>query len=80
MLDRRGRLRSIDPRWCRDDAMLLGRDDWPDEAIAAAGHGFDPAVAAGLSPQNAAQGRDLHREIALLDCLAGPHGLDQRIL
>ncbi len=56
------------------------RDNRGDEAIAAAGHGLDPAVAAGNLAEDLAQRRDLNREVALLDRLAGPRGFDQRVL
>jgi hypothetical protein len=53
------------------------RDDGPDEAIATARHRLDPLFAAGELAQHPAHGRDLHREVAVLDSLAGPGGFDQ---
>ncbi len=56
------------------------RDDRPDELIAATGHGLDPTLAAGGCAEHPAQRRDLNREVAFLDRLAGPSGFDQRVL
>jgi hypothetical protein len=78
-------------RWCgvrrgigllrrRDDGFLLLRRDRPDVSITAAGQRLDPALPAGLLAQDPAQRRDLNRQVALLDCLAGPRGFDQRVL
>jgi hypothetical protein len=72
--------RGVDLRRRRHDAFLHFRDDWPDESIAAAGHGLDPTVGAGGLAEHSAQGRDLNRKVAFLYCLAGPRGLDQRVL
>jgi hypothetical protein len=79
MPDRRGIPRGVDLRWRRYGRILLAAADRPDETIAAAGHGLDPAVPAGRVAQRPTQCRNLHGEIAILDRLAGPCGLDQRV-
>ena len=79
MPDRLGVTQGVDLRWRRCDGILLAGEDRPDETIAATRHGLDPAVPAGRLAQRPTQRRDLHGEIAVLDRLAGPRGLDQRV-
>jgi hypothetical protein len=59
--------RGVDPRRRHGGALLHLSDDWPDEPIAPARHGFDPAVAAWGLAERPAQRCDLNRKIALLD-------------
>ena len=80
MLDRRRVPRGGDLGWRRCGGILRFSDDRPDETIAATRHGLDPAVPAGRFTQRPTQRGDLHGEIAILDHLAGPRGLDQRVL
>ena len=56
----------LSQRFDRVGALVSG-DDRPDEAIAASGQSFDPALAAGLRAKHATQRRDLDGEVALLD-------------
>src|SRR5262249_19585028 len=54
--------------------------DRTDKPVTASRQGLDPTLAAGLLAKHSAQGRDLDREVAVLDGKAGPGGVDQRLL
>jgi hypothetical protein len=72
--------RGVELRSRLNDAFLHVRDHRPDKPVASAGHGLDPAVAAGYPAQHPAQRRNLHRKVAVLDRLARPRRLDQGVL
>jgi hypothetical protein len=73
-----GLRRDVDLRR-RYGAFLHFRDDWPDESIAAAWHGFDPTIAARGLAEHPAQRRDLDGKIAFLHQSAGPRSFNQRV-
>src|SRR5262245_28201711 len=60
--------------------ILRFRDDRSDESIAAPRQGLDPTLAAGSLGEDTPQRRDLNGKVAVFDRLAGPRGLDQRVL
>src|SRR5262252_7045979 len=81
LMQRRRKLRCDVDLWRRGGGAFLHlAADRPDESVAAARHRFDPTVAAGRLAERPTQRRDLHREVAILDGLAGPCRLDQGFL
>src|SRR5690606_32528563 len=58
----------------------LGTRAGGDEAVADPWHGHDPVLACRRRAERLAQGRDLHRKVALLDGLAWPGGVEQSLL
>jgi hypothetical protein len=63
-----------------DDAVLRFRDHRSNKPVAAPRQRFYPPLTARSGAEHPAQRRDLNRQVAFLNCPAGPGSFDQRVL